>query len=121
MTCVHRTCGFSTAAKLGDLTVLLSPDKTLQRLTGKLPKFPLPERLYLSNVVRNVTRVIPLPAPMDFTKLPKLDDFQPQLWVNEENEIKAARNAYSRQHGLEYRVLPASRMLGFTESPPISA
>ncbi len=33
------------AAKLGELTVLLWPDETLQCLTGRPPKFPLAERL----------------------------------------------------------------------------
>ena len=46
------------AAKLGELTVLLWPDATLQKLTGKPPKFPLAERLYFLNAVRYVSRVI---------------------------------------------------------------
>jgi len=107
------------ASKLGDVTILLWPDEMLHRQTGEPPKFPLAERLYLLNAVRYVMRVIPLPAPMDFTTLPRLDEFQPQVWVDEENETNAARYAYCRRHGLEYRVLPASRMLGFPEPPPM--
>ena len=46
------------AAKLGDLTVLLWPDATLQKATGKAPKFPLAERKYFLNAVRYVSKVV---------------------------------------------------------------
>jgi glycerol-3-phosphate cytidylyltransferase-like family protein len=45
------------AARLGELSVLLWPDATLQKLTGKAPKFPLAERKYFLNAVRYVSRV----------------------------------------------------------------
>ena len=38
--------------------MLLWPDATLQKLTGKAPKFPLAERQYFLNAVRYVSRVI---------------------------------------------------------------
>lgn len=34
------------ASKLGELSALLWPDATLQKLTGNAPKFPLTERKY---------------------------------------------------------------------------
>src|SRR5208283_6073727 len=46
------------AAKLGELSVLLWPDETLQKITGKAPKFPLAERNYFLNAIRYVSRVI---------------------------------------------------------------
>ena len=61
------------AAKLGELTVLLWPDVTLQKLSGKAPKFTQAERLYFLNAVRYVSQVIPLRRvmPADFDALPK--------------------------------------------------
>ena len=46
------------ASKLGELTVVLWPDATLQQLTGKAPKFPLAERKYFLSAVRYVSRVV---------------------------------------------------------------
>ena len=59
------------AAKLGELTVLLWPDATLQKLTGKPPKFPLAERKYFLNAVRYVSRVVEADASANFDALPK--------------------------------------------------
>ena len=110
---------FEESAKLGDLTVLLWPDETLQQRTGKAPKFPLAERLYFLNAVRYVTRVVPMPAPVDANTLPKLDGIMPQVWVDEEADAHAARRGYCRRHAIKYRVLPAARMCGFPEPPPM--
>ena len=106
------------AARLGELTVLLWPDETLQSLTGRPPKFPLAERLYFLQAVRYVSRVIPLTAPADVHTLPKLTGFRPQVWVDEEDPANAVRRGYCEQHGWGYRVLPASQMAGFPTLAP---
>jgi cytidyltransferase-like protein len=107
------------AAKLGELTVLLWPDETLRQQTGKVPKFPLAERLYFLNAVRYVTRVLPLPAPLDVNALPKVEGVQPQIWVDEEGPATGPRGAFCRQHGIEHCVLSASQMSGFPEPLPM--
>jgi len=109
------------AAKFGELTVLLWPDETLQQQSGQAPKFPLAERLYFLNAVRYVTRVVPLTAPVDVNAPPELDGPKPQVWVDWETEASASRQAYCRQHGIEYRVLPPSQMAGFPEPPPVAS
>jgi cytidyltransferase-like protein len=106
------------AAKLGELTVLLWPDETLQRQTGRPPKFPLSERLYFLNAVRYVARVVPVGAPVNTDELPDPEGLPPHVWADTESEANAARRAYCRQHELEYRVLPASQLGGFPEPPP---
>lgn len=107
------------AAKVGPLTVLLWRDETLTQITGAPPKFPLPERLYFLNAVRYVTRVVPLPVAVETDRLPSLSGVLPQIWVDTETEANQARRAYCRQHGIEYRVLPAAQMDGFPEPPPM--
>ncbi len=107
------------AAKLGELNVLLWPDEMVEQVHGQPPKFPLPERLYFLNAVRYVTRVVPLNASADANALPELDGIQPQVWVDNEDEANDVRRAYCQQHGIEYRVLPASQMSGFPEPPPM--
>ena len=59
------------SAKLGELTVLLWPDETLKKLTGKAPKFPLAERRYFLNAVRYVSRVVEADGSASFDTLPK--------------------------------------------------
>ena len=105
------------AARLGDLTVLLWPDEMLQRQTGQAPKFPLAERRYFLEAVRYVTRVIPLTGLVD--ALPAANGLMPQVWVDEEADAHAARRGYCRRHAIKYRVLPAARMCGFPEPPPM--
>jgi cytidyltransferase-like protein len=107
------------ASALGEVTVLLWPDATLQRLTGQPPKFPLAERLYFLNAVRYVTRIVAGPPPTDINTLPNLDDLHPQIWVEANADATPEHDAFCRQHGLEYRVLPASQMTGFPELPPM--
>jgi cytidyltransferase-like protein len=109
------------ASQLGELCVLIWPDETLHQLTRKPPKFPLAERLYLVEALRYVARVMPLSAPVDINTLPELKGFQPHLWVDEESQTNAARQAYCDQHDLEYRVVPPSQMHGFPALPPMSS
>ena len=107
------------ASKSGPVTVLLWPDEMLLRLDGKPPMFPLAERSYVLSAVRYVARVIPLTAPVELNALPKLDEVRPTAWVDEEGPANAARREFCRQQGLEYCVLPASRMLGFPAPQPM--
>ena len=107
------------AAKLGELNVLLWPDDVFRQVHGQPPKFPLAERLYFLNAVRFVTRVVPLVSPIDNDTLPELKDIKPRIWVTEEAKASDRRRAYCQQHGIEYRVLPASQMSGFPEPSPI--
>jgi cytidyltransferase-like protein len=48
-----------------------------------------------------------------------LKNLNPQVWVDEESAAHAARRAFCVTHGIEYRVLPPSRMAGFPEPPPM--
>jgi len=109
------------AAKLGDLTVLLWPDEILQRNTGNPPKFPLAERLYMLNAVRYVSHVIPLPQNADVNALPEIKDCRPGIWVDKEINKSAARQEYSRQNGLEYKIMAESQWAGFPEPSALSS
>jgi cytidyltransferase-like protein len=107
------------AAKLGELTVLLWPDETLQQRTGKAPKLPLAERLYFLNAVRYVARVVPADTLADPHGLSALAGLKPQAWVEEESDAHPLRQAFCHKQGVEYRVLPASQMGGFPNPPPM--
>jgi cytidyltransferase-like protein len=105
------------AAKLGELTVLLWPDEVVQKQTGQPPKFPLAERSYFLNAVRYVTRVVSLEAGANLDAVPPLNGFKPDIWVEEEAEQSPARQNFCQEHGIDYRVLPATQMNGFPAPP----
>jgi len=109
------------AAKCGVLTVILWPDEMLLKNNGTPPRFPLAERLYFLNAVRYVARVVPFIGSQGSNTLPELGELKPQLWVDEESLVNGARRTYCRQHGIEYRVLPAALMDGFPAPPPMAS
>ncbi|HXP60156.1 MAG TPA: adenylyltransferase/cytidyltransferase family protein [Dongiaceae bacterium] len=106
------------AARFGEVTVAVWPDAAMQRLTGKPPTFPLAERLYLLNAIRYVHRAMPLEGAADADAPPALQGFQADVWLDEPCPANPARLAAARQHGLEYRVLPAELLQGFAQPPP---
>ena len=107
------------AAKLGPLSVVLWPDETLLRRTGRPPKFPLAERLYFLSSVRYVTRVIAAPTDGAIDALPQGDAIAAEIWADEEACACDERRAYCRRNGIEYRVLPALQMSEFPAPPAL--
>jgi cytidyltransferase-like protein len=105
------------ASRLGDLTVLLWSDVSLERRTGEAPKYPEVERRYFLERIRYVRRVIPIEAPEDPHVLPPLEGLKPQIWVVEAAEDRPAKMAFCRSHGLDYHVLHDEAMKGFPVQP----
>jgi cytidyltransferase-like protein len=107
------------AAKLGELSVLLWPDATLQKLTGNAPKFPLAERKYFLNAVRYVSRVIEADGLTNFDALPK--NLQADLWADAAATTSSAREAFARENKIARRVFTADELKGFPEPAPLPA
>ena len=107
---------FEEAAKFGELTVLLSPDEMLQKLTGKPPKFPLAERFYFLSAVRFVSRVIEADGSTSFDALPK--NLKADIWADYEPTTNSVRKKYCREKNILYRVFKADELRGFPEPPP---
>lgn len=105
------------AAKLGELSVLLWPDTTLQKLTGKAPKFPLAERSYFLNAVRYVGKVVEAGASDDFNALPK--NLAADVWADCAPTQNAAREKFCRENKIACRVFSADDLKGFPEPPPM--
>lgn len=98
------------ASKLGELTVFLWPDETIQNSTGKSPKFPLEERLYLLNAVRYVSHVIVKPD------LPLNGKFD--IWADRESPENSAHQAIALQSHIPYHVIPEIELNIFPPIPP---
>ena len=105
------------AARSGEVTVAVWPDRVVEELTGKPPKFPLAERLYLLNAVRYVHRAVALEGPVNAEAPPVVRGFQADIWVDEASPGNGARLAACRQSGLEYRVVSPAQLEGFAPPP----
>ena len=106
------------AARLGPVTVVLTPDSAYQRLTGQPPKFSFTERGYLLQAIRYVTRVVPGDAALGPDVLPELPEGLPDAWVDGPCRSNETRRAFCRQRGLEYCVLDARQLQGFPVTAP---
>jgi cytidyltransferase-like protein len=104
------------AAKLGELSVLLWTDATLQKLAGKPPKFPLAERKYFLNAVRYVSRVVEADNSAGFDSLP--NKLKPDIWADVEATANAAREKYAAENKTGYRVFTEDELKGFPEPAP---
>jgi cytidyltransferase-like protein len=107
------------ASKLGELTVLLWPDATLQKLTGKAPKFPLAERRYFLNAVRYVSRVVEADGPAGFDSLPP--KLRADIWADVEATANTVREKYAAKNKIAYRVFTADELKGFPGPAPLPA
>ena len=107
------------AAKLGELSVLLWPDATLQKLAGKPPKFPLAERKYFLNAVRYVSRVIEADGSAGFDTLP--ENLKADIWVDVAATASPAREAFARENTIAQHVFKPGELKGFPEPAPLPA
>jgi len=105
------------AARLGELTVLLWPDKVLEKLTGRPPKFPLAERLYFLNAVRWVSRAVPAGGSIHPDELPS--GHHDLIWADVETSANPDRDHFCREHQFNYRVFKLDELNGFPE--PLTA
>lgn len=85
------------AARLGPLTVWLWPDVTLEAVTGRPPKFPLAERLYLLQSVRFVHRVQVPNGAVVADELPADAQAVGAVWVDSASAANATRGEWCRQ------------------------
>ena len=105
------------ASKLGELSVLLWPDATLQKITGKAPKFSLAERWYFLNAVRYVGRVVEADGAIGFDTLPK--NLRADIWADCETTTGAARKQFAGENKIAYRIFTPDELKGFPEPPPM--
>ncbi len=101
------------ASHLGELTVWLWPDEVAQVREGRLPSFPLAERLYLLEAIRYVSAVKVVESPFAAEALPLDGEPRPDVWAVPEAEDTPGKRAWSAAQGLEYRVIRSAQCQGF--------
>src|ERR1035437_1470354 len=107
------------SARLGELSVLLWPDETLQKLAGKPPKFPLAERNDFLNAVRYVSRVIDADDSAGIDALP--NNLKTDVWADVAATASPAREAFARENKIARRVFEPGELKGFPEPAPLPA
>ena len=105
------------AARFGDLTVVLWPDVRIEKLTSKRPKFLLAERKYFLNAVRYVGRVIEASGADRLDMLP--ENVRADVWADRETTANSAREHFTRENKIAYRVFTADELNGFPDPPPM--
>ena len=89
--------------------------------TGTAPKFSEAERRYVLDAIRFVRQVIPVAGPIEPDALPAIAGLKPTVWVVPEKDDSPARADSCQRNGLDYRVLRAADLAGFSpcdEPPP---
>lgn len=101
------------AARLGELHILLWSDEAVRSITGKDPMFPLAEREYFVQALRCVACIHVSDANLKPEMLPGSLAFKPDFWVVNEQGASAAREAFCKAQGIEYRVLSEKDYAGY--------
>ncbi len=104
------------AAKVGSLHVLLWSDAAVAASTGKPPKFPEAERLYLVQAVRYVRQATLVDAPIDPDVLPDVAGLRPDTWAVGAADDSPAKRAFCAARGLAYCVFSAADLQGFPDA-----
>lgn len=104
------------ASRLGEVHVLVWPDKAVLALEGKAPKFPQEERIYLLQAIRYVSRVWLAQGVTQRDSLPLPPDLRPEVWVVDRPNDTPQKRAYSQANGIGYHILQVDALGGFPDS-----
>jgi cytidyltransferase-like protein len=105
---------FDEAAKLGNILALLWSDEAIQKITGKPPKFPQEERLYLLESIRYIDKVI----VTNETNTDSLLKYKPSIWAVNEQSDDENKKAFCNSNKIKYQVLKSSILSKFTYNHP---
>jgi len=100
------------ASRLGQVHIYLWDDATINTLTGRDPKFPLPERQYHLESVRYVSKVTAV-CVNNANVLQEEALATAGTWVVHANDDTPAKQAYCHTHGLTYKVFSDKELEGF--------
>ena len=103
------------AAKLGNVSVLLWSDAAVRAATGKAPKFPQTERLYLVEAIRYVREVRIVNDTLNPDALPLPGDVRPDIWAVDEPHDTPAKRAFCEANRLAHRVVTSKNFAGFSK------
>jgi len=107
------------AAQRGEVNALIWPDERVKALTGRPPKFPANERLYLVQALRFVHSAHIAPGPPDPHAIPDIADRHPHVWVVPEEEATEEKKKFCARTGIGLQVIPAAALRQIPPAPPL--
>jgi cytidyltransferase-like protein len=109
------------AAKGASLHVLLWCDELIRSVTGKEPKFPQEERLYMLDAIRYVDKVAIVGEGFDIETVGDISKARPDTWVVDERSDTVAKKEYCRANGIAYKVVAESELQDFPDCESVGA
>ncbi|MFO7904585.1 MAG: adenylyltransferase/cytidyltransferase family protein [Planctomycetota bacterium] len=110
------------AASMGPVHARLWSDALTARLTGRPPRFPEAERLYVLDAIRYVERVTLCDRLDRGTGMPANCEVPGATWVVDEASDHPDQLAWCQDHGLGYHVVPDEALRTIPESiPPVDS
>lgn len=109
------------ASRLGAVTALVWSDDKIRAATGKQPKFPEAERLYLVRSLRYVAHAKIHSAPTSF-----LFEEKPEIYALPDLDENPDAKTFCERNGVHYHIIPVAQLAGFpnpsdTPAPQVSA
>jgi cytidyltransferase-like protein len=108
---------FEETAKLGNVSAMLWSDDAIVKITGKPPKFPQEERLYLLDSIRYIHKVI-VCSDVNPDALPKTSGFKPEIWAVDEQNDSVGKKTFCQANNIKYQVLKNDRLSRFPDYAP---
>ena len=104
---------FEETSELGDLYVVIGSDANVRLLKGEdHPLYLEPERLYMVQSMRYVTRALVSTGTGWMDAEPEIALIQPDRYAVNEDGDKLEKRAFCRKHGIEYVVMRRSPKAG---------
>jgi cytidyltransferase-like protein len=107
------------AAGLGQVQALIWPDEKVEAVTGKPPKFPAAERLYLVQAIRYVHSAEIAADPPDPRGIPEIGEPRPRFWVVPEEEATEEKKSFCARTGMTLQVIPADVLRAMPPETPL--
>jgi len=101
------------ASLLGRVRVLLWPDETVEKLTGRAPRFPEMERLYILRSIRYADESEIGPEMKSAHVLPDVGPPANTIWAVPPDDDDPRKRSYCAGVGIEYRIIPEPALSGF--------
>jgi cytidyltransferase-like protein len=105
------------AAKLGRVHVLLWAGEPEAALPDELVKLTVSERHYILENNRYVSAVTIAGSDPERSKLPLRNGVRPDIWAVDEKDDLESRRVFCDTHGIQYRVIGARDLKGFSRIP----
>jgi cytidyltransferase-like protein len=108
---------FDESAKLGKVYALIWSDAAIEKVTGKPPKFPQDERLYILEAIRYIHKAA-IVNDVNPDALPASLKFKPAIWAVTEQNDNPAKKAYCKANRIKYQILKNDKLNRFPEYNP---